>query len=217
MALTFFVDPSRCIGCRACVHACAECDSHRGISMVHLDFVDREASTQTIPMVCMHCEDPACARVCPADAIKRTPDGVVHSALPARCIGCSNCVLACPFGVPKYLPQYDQMMKCDRCYDRTSVGLRPMCATVCPSGALFYGEPSEMASRREIPTQIFQIGKQMVKTNVRFMVSPTTTTLTLDFLTWGAPGAPQAPLDARTRPGEPVARLDDAMRSRGLR
>ena len=53
-------------------------------------------------MVCMHCEDPTCAQVCPADAIKQTDDGVVQSSLKPRCIGCSNCVLACPFGVPKY-------------------------------------------------------------------------------------------------------------------
>ena len=208
MGNEFFIDPSRCIGCRACVHACAECDSHRGISMIHLDFVDREASPQTAPMLCMHCEDPVCARVCPADAIKKSPDGVVHSALAARCIGCGNCVLACPFGVPKYMPQYDQMMKCDRCYDRTSAGLRPMCATVCPSGALFYGEPSEIAARREIPTRLFQIGKQTVRTNVHVMVSPTTTTLTLDdCLNMGGSGRPPCPPDARTRPGEPGAGL----------
>ena len=42
----------------------------------------------------MHCKDPICARVCPADAIKQTPDGVTQSALKPRCIGCSNCVLA---------------------------------------------------------------------------------------------------------------------------
>ena len=53
-------------------------------------------------MVCMHCEDPTCAEVCPADAIKQNEDGIVQSALKPRCIGCSNCVLACPFGVPKY-------------------------------------------------------------------------------------------------------------------
>ena len=57
--------------------------------------------TQTAPMVCMHCEDPTCAQVCPADAIKQTEDGIVQSALKPRCIGCSNCVLACPFGVPE--------------------------------------------------------------------------------------------------------------------
>ncbi|PAW81747.1 MAG: hypothetical protein B9S33_16205 [Pedosphaera sp. Tous-C6FEB] len=26
--LEFFIDPSRCIGCQACVAACAECGTH---------------------------------------------------------------------------------------------------------------------------------------------------------------------------------------------
>jgi len=96
----FFIDPSRCIGCEACVAACMECDTHRGRSMIHLEFIDRASTTQTSPVVCMHCESPACAEVCPADAIKQTEDGIVHSSIKSRCIGCSNCVLACPFGVP---------------------------------------------------------------------------------------------------------------------
>ena len=169
--LDFFIDPSRCIGCQACVHACSECDTHRGEPMIHLEYVDREASTQTTPVVCMHCEDPACAKVCPADAIKKTPDGVVQSALRPRCIGCSNCVLACPFGVPKYLPKIDQMMKCDMCYDRTSVGKKPMCASVCPSGALAFGTRDEMAAlRRERSTNVFVFGPEVVKTRVQLMV-----------------------------------------------
>ena len=49
--------------------------------MVHLEFVERSSSPQTTPVVCMHCEDPACARVCPADAIKVTAEGVVKEPL----------------------------------------------------------------------------------------------------------------------------------------
>jgi len=169
--MEMFIDPSRCIGCQACVHACAECDTHRGESMIHLEFVDRESSPQTSPVVCMHCEDPACAKVCPADAIKKTPDGIVQSALKARCIGCSNCVLACPFGVPKYVARIDQMMKCDMCYDRTSVGRKPMCVSVCPSGALAFGPREEMlARRREQTTDVFVIGAQTIRTKVQLMV-----------------------------------------------
>ncbi|MDZ7676116.1 MAG: 4Fe-4S dicluster domain-containing protein [Acidimicrobiales bacterium] len=164
----FVIDQSRCIGCEACVQACAECGTHRGRSMIHLDTIDRAASTQTAPMVCMHCEDPTCAEVCPSDAIKQNEDGVVQSSLKPRCIGCSNCVNACPFGVPKYVAEYDQMMKCDMCYDRTSVGLQPMCASVCPSEALWFGRPDDFAENRSgtLVNEWF-FGGQYVATKVR--------------------------------------------------
>lgn len=171
-AMEFFVDPSRCIGCQACVHACAECDTHKGHSLIHLDTIDRSCSTQTTPMVCMHCESPTCAEVCPADAIKRSGDGRVMTARKPRCIACSNCVLACPFGVPKMMSEFDLMMKCDMCYDRTSTGRRPMCATVCPSGALFYGDPDEVERmrKRSRPINEFQFGGQTIRTKVKMMV-----------------------------------------------
>lgn len=167
----FFIDYSRCIGCEACVHACAECDTHRGRSMIHLETIRRRDSIQTAPQVCMHCEDPICARVCPADAIKQTPDGVVQSSLKPRCIGCSNCVLACPFGVPKYFARIDQMMKCDLCYDRTSAGKKPMCATVCPSEALVFTTPEEIERRRSgHPVNHFTFAGEEVRTKVYVML-----------------------------------------------
>ena len=171
--MEFFVDPSRCIGCQACVHACTECDTHRGESMIHLEYVDRGSSVQTVPVVCMHCEQPTCAEVCPADAIKRTADGVVQSARKPRCIACGNCVIACPFGVPKIDLEKQLMMKCDMCYDRTSVGKKPMCATVCPSQALFYGSAEEIALLRPMsePINRFQFGQQTITTRV-FVMAP---------------------------------------------
>jgi Fe-S-cluster-containing dehydrogenase component len=116
----------------------------------------------------MHCEDPTCAEVCPSDAIKQNEDGIVQSSLKPRCIGCSNCVLACPFGVPKYIAAYDQMLKCDMCYDRTSVGLKPMCASVCPSEALWFGTPEEFAETRSgTLVNEWWFGSQYVATKVR--------------------------------------------------
>jgi Fe-S-cluster-containing dehydrogenase component len=167
----FFIDPSRCIGCNACVTACAECDTHAGVSMIHLETIQRGDTVQTTPVICMHCDEPACAAVCPADAIKRTPDGVVQSSLKPRCIGCTNCVFSCPFGVPKYDVQMDQMMKCDMCYDRTSVGKKPMCATVCPSQALFFGTVEEIAEFRSgKPINEFVFGQRTIRTKVKLMM-----------------------------------------------
>jgi Fe-S-cluster-containing dehydrogenase component len=165
--LHFFLDPSRCIGCQSCVHACTECDTHRGDSMIHLEYVNRADSIQTVPVVCMHCEQPTCAEVCPADAIKRTADGVVQSARKPRC------VMACPFGVPEVFEDRKLMMKCDMCYDRTSVGKKPMCATVCPSQALFYGTAEEIARLRpqSAPVNRFQFGGQTITTRV-FVMAP---------------------------------------------
>lgn len=170
--LEFFIDPNRCIGCQACVQACSECDTHKGRSMIHLEYVDRGRSTQTVPMVCMHCQSPTCAEVCPADAIKKAEDGVVLSARKPRCIACNNCVLACPFGVPKMMSDYDLMMKCDMCYDRTSAGKKPLCASVCPSGALFFGTRSEIERQRPRSAAVnrFQFGGQQVRTKVNMMV-----------------------------------------------
>jgi Fe-S-cluster-containing dehydrogenase component len=170
--LEFFIDPSRCIGCQACVQACSECDTHRGESMIHLEYVDRARSVQTVPVVCMHCEQPTCAEVCPADAIKRTPDGVVQSARKPRCIACGNCVMACPFGVPELYADRAIMMKCDMCYDRSSVGKKPMCATVCPSQALFFGTREEILALRpqSMPTNRFRFGEQTITTRVNVMV-----------------------------------------------
>lgn len=170
--LEFFIDPSRCIGCQSCVQACSECDTHKGESMIHLEAIDRAHSTQTVPVVCMHCEQPTCAEVCPADAIKRTGDGVVQSALKPRCVACGNCVMACPFGVPELYLDRQLMMKCDMCYDRTSAGKKPMCATVCPSQALFFGTREELAALRpqSRPTNTFRFGEQTITTRVKVMV-----------------------------------------------
>src|SRR6266478_4375279 len=189
----FYVDPSRCIGCQSCAKACEECETHRGTSMINFDFIDRGGTTASAAYVCWHCEEPTCAMACPTDAIKKGDDGIVQSSLKPRCIGCSNCVLSCPFGVPRYIPALDQMMKCDMCYDRTSVGLKPMCATVCPSGALYYGPREAIAqNRRAHPTNIFVFGRQVVKTKVHMMVGPAVEEAELDVTNFLAVSSPLA-------------------------
>jgi len=64
------------------------------------------------------------------------------------------------------------MMKCDMCYDRTSVGKKPMCASVCPSQALFFGTRDEVGKLRPNSRFIssFQFGEQLITTKVNMLV-----------------------------------------------
>lgn len=180
----FFIDPQRCIGCHACEMACAECETNGQTSMIQVDYVDRATTVQTSVQVCMHCEDPVCAKVCPADAITKDEFGIVHTANTALCVACSNCVVACPFGVPKKSDTTQLMMKCNMCYDRTSAGKRPMCATVCPSGALWYGTREKLHELRpgSTPVREFQFGAQIVTTKVNLMMPKGSTRLVVDVL-----------------------------------
>jgi formate dehydrogenase iron-sulfur subunit len=93
----------------------------------------------------MHCEHPACASACPTTALNKTPIGAVVFD-EARCIGCRACMQACPFLIPKY--DYDsfapKIHKCTFCADRLEVGMDPACATVCPTGAITFGDRDDM-------------------------------------------------------------------------
>ena len=63
-------------------------------------------------------DEPTCAQVCSADAMKKGEDWYrpfLYEAAASR----SNCVLACPFGIPKMMGTRSKMMKCDMCYDST--------------------------------------------------------------------------------------------------
>lgn len=205
---SIFLDPSRCIGCRSCVAACRECDTHKGETMIYIDFIERENTVATSPTLCMHCEDPLapCAQVCPAQAILVSPDGVVQQADETRCIHCRNCVFACPFGVPKLDMAGLYMRKCNLCYDRTSVGKAPMCASVCPTQAIFYGTHEEWeASGRGLqgarPIHDFAFGTQTVHTRNAVVVDRAQdvldlTALAVEASTGGIPSLPTPSADA---------------------
>lgn len=146
-------DSVRCIGCGACYGACKE---RNQLPVTSEDFRKDELSDKTFTVVknrggrfvrqmCMHCEVPTCASVCPVAALQKTQDGpvVYHSE---RCIGCRYCVQACPFNIPKYewSKRAPLVKKCDLCAERLSSGMPTACAEVCPTGATVFGERSEL-------------------------------------------------------------------------
>jgi Fe-S-cluster-containing dehydrogenase component len=80
---------------------------------------------------------------------------------------------------------FELMMKCDMCYDRTSVGKQPMCTTVCPSRALHFGTREEVEAMRprSQPGNRFVFGRQEVHTKVFLMMPRDARVEYLDVLT----------------------------------
>jgi formate dehydrogenase iron-sulfur subunit len=107
--------------------------------------VVREREGLNVRSLCWHCLEPTCVSVCPVGALSKTADGpVVYDA--ELCIGCRYCIMACPFGVPKY--QWDRAVpvvgKCVLCPDRVREGLPAACAAVCPTGATMFGAREDL-------------------------------------------------------------------------
>src|SRR5581483_2313228 len=95
--------------------------------------------------LCMHCNDPACASVCPVGALHKTALGpVVYDA--SKCMGCRYCMVACPFNIPKYewSKAIPAVRKCIGCYERQAAGKPTACAEACPTGATICGERSAL-------------------------------------------------------------------------
>jgi len=135
-------DLKKCIGCHSCELACAISRSQaktlieavleepKPASRVRVIAID----THPIPMQCHHCEDAPCATACPTKALfRQSPDQPVFFNQDL-CIGCSSCVLVCPFGAVRKAPG-GVMAKCNLCWERLDQGLEPACVEACPNKA----------------------------------------------------------------------------------
>ncbi|MDQ1430231.1 MAG: formate dehydrogenase iron-sulfur subunit, partial [Actinomycetota bacterium] len=175
----FFTDTSICIGCKACEVACKEWnyvpedglaltgmsyDNTQGLSadtwrhvafieqrMVRSDPSSKQGSDFRWLMasdVCKHCTHAACLDVCPTGSLFRTEFGtvVVQEDI---CNGCGYCIPACPYGVIDQRKGDGRAWKCTLCYDRLTVGMRPACATACPTESIQFGPLDELRSRAE--------------------------------------------------------------------
>ncbi len=137
----WIVDLKKCIGCRACFVAC-KAENKTPLRTDWRYVVERERGTyphprrEYIPLACNHCDDPACLKSCPVDAItKRASDGIVLIDQD-RCIGCRNCQFVCPYGAPRIDTDSGKVSKCTMCVHRIDAGLVPACATTCLTGAI---------------------------------------------------------------------------------
>jgi formate dehydrogenase iron-sulfur subunit len=96
---------------------------------------------------CMHCEDPGCLKACPSPgAIVKYGNGIVDFNS-ANCIGCGYCIAGCPFNIPRISKKDNKAYKCTLCSDRVAVGLEPACVKTCPTGAIQFGNKTDMVAR----------------------------------------------------------------------
>ena len=180
------VDQRKCNGkpeCRACMEACHRThnvptlpDPRHEVKWVWKErFADvfPERVTPYLPaavkdrptmVLCNHCDNPPCVRVCPTEATWRRPDGIVMMD-EHRCIGCRYCITGCPYGArsfnfedprphvaePTDYPTRTKgvVEKCTFCSERLLVGKRPLCVEACEGigcNALVFGDLNDPES-----------------------------------------------------------------------
>ena len=128
-------------------------------------YMDEKLKEMPFVVLCNHCENPACVRVCPTQAtFKRKQDGIVMMDM-HRCIGCRFCMAACPYGARSFnyrdprpfiktetenkeYPTRTKgvVEKCTFCTERLAVGKWPACVEAAPKGGLLFGDLADKNS-----------------------------------------------------------------------
>jgi len=120
-------------------------------------YIQAGVKERPVLVLCNHCENPPCVRVCPTQAtFKRAEDGIVMMDY-HRCIGCRFCIAGCPYGarsmnyrdprpfIKKIHPGFPTrskgvVEKCNFCVERLAEGLLPACVVACKEKALVFGD-----------------------------------------------------------------------------
>ncbi|MBM3334074.1 4Fe-4S dicluster domain-containing protein [Candidatus Sumerlaeota bacterium] len=155
--VAILTDVTRCTGCEKCVAACKrEYDLGPDRPWRQKGAIDDLSSTRLTTILnrpgghhvrkhCRHCDDPACVSACLVGAMQKTPEGpVIYN--PKKCMGCRYCMMACPYGIPRYdwNRPVPYIRKCPMCYDRIQAGGQPACTEICPEKATIFGSREEL-------------------------------------------------------------------------
>lgn len=120
------------------------------------DYTEESIKNRPFTVLCNHCANPPCVRVCPTKATYQREDGIIMMDY-HRCIGCRYCMAACPYGARSFnfqdprpfiekvnmaFPTREKgvVEKCNFCAERLAVGSPPACVQACKHGALVFGD-----------------------------------------------------------------------------
>ena len=171
MSNAFFIDTTRCTGCRACQVACkqwhnlpAEHTTNRGTyqnppdlsfstyKLVRMNEVVSDGRLKWLffPEQCRHCIDPPCLETAMDESAiyKDDKTGAVIFTANTRKLFADDVIESCPYNIPRRAAD-GTLAKCDMCNDRVTNGLQPACVKTCPTGTMNFGERDEMIELAE--------------------------------------------------------------------
>lgn len=148
---SMMIDLDECVGCQACVTSCRErWDSGAGAGRNWVRTFEsgtrgEDLAVTFYPGLCMQCESHPCTLECPTGATFLDSYGVcvVDSDL---CIGCGNCVDACPYGARSVDPDNGIVEKCDLCAPFVARGGQPACVATCLADCRIFGDLDDAGS-----------------------------------------------------------------------
>lgn len=158
LSKVLMISPDKCISCRTCEIICSFTkDKEFNPKNSAVSVLTYEEALISVPIMCMHCEDAACEKVCPVGAIVRVDNAVVINH--EKCIGCKMCISACPLGNITFNSKQKKIVKCDLC------GGDPQCAKFCPSGAIEYKEatPNNLNRKKIIAEKFKELFEEVEK------------------------------------------------------
>jgi len=151
MKKKIFIKFEKCVGCKSCELACAVAHSSTKDLKTAILLEEKPGyrikvetyKDHPIPVHCNHCEDATCILACPTGAVHRDGENKPVIIDSDRCIGCSMCVQACPFGMIDISVDGKSALKCDLCIERLAENKEPACVTACFTKALLYIDDKE--------------------------------------------------------------------------
>jgi len=165
--LGMVIEASSCIDCKGCLAACKVANLvPEGFWRNWIKGPEDEAGARRggrvvfQPGGCMHCDQPTCVAACPTGATSKDPaDGTVGIDR-GLCIGCGQCLPACPYSARYRHPELKVADKCDFCAERRAAGLQPACVDTCPTKARTFGDlndPESEAAKKLASGEVLQV------------------------------------------------------------